>query len=383
MANRVMVVFVDALGPEQLARIGGVLPSLPHRKALRGVMGFSSGALATVLTGAPPAAHGRMCLFTQRAPDASGLLEPLRWVGLLPRIVHERTRVRGILARMLQKSAGLSGYVALHRVPPEAFRWLDMPERDDLFRAEDVGGVPTFLADARAAGLGVYAAPWQLPEEARWAHVHRALATHHPDLAFLYAARLDAALHEEGNHGGRAGEVLSEIGDHIERARDEMMRGGGTLTTLVVGDHGMADVDTFVDPRPVLRPLVRRLGADAPRYFIDSTMVRFWGEQAELDQARAVLEQARLPGQWLASDVLAEREVPMEGAPYGQGFFLLDEGAIFAPSWVGGRVAGMHGYDVGMGSARAALASDTPIPDACDSIAGVAPMVRRRLGLDA
>jgi hypothetical protein len=61
--------------------------------------------------------------------------------------------------------------------------------------------------------------------------------------------------------------------------------------------------------------------------------------------------------------------------------FLLDEGAIFAPSWVGGRIAGMHGYDVGTVSARAALASDRPIPDAVQSITGVARIVRERLGL--
>lgn len=370
--DRVLVVFVDAFGPEQLERFS--LPSLPHTRPLRGILGFSSGALATVLTGAMPEVHGRMCLFTARQPDVSGILEPLRWLGLLPRIVHERTRVRALVAKALARTAGLTGYVALHRVPPEHFTWLDLPERDDLFTTDAVGGARTFLADARRAGLSVYAAPWQMPEPERWEHAHDAIRRDRPDLAFLYAAELDGALHAGGNGGGQSAEAIARIGRHIERAREEMARGGGRLTTLVVGDHGMADVHTFVDVRRILPEL-------GVRAFVDSTMLRVWGDGLQLDRVRRVLDRANLPGRWLGPEELGSRAVPLDGAPYGNGFFLLDEGAIFAPSFVGGRVAGMHGYDVGDDSARAALASDEAIPERCASLADVAGIIRSRLGL--
>lgn len=374
--NRVLVIFVDAFGPTQLARFGEHLAELRHRRALEGVIGFSSGALASVLTGAPPAAHGRMCLFTQRRAEDASILAPLRWLGLLPRLVHERTKIRSIAARVLARQAGLTGYVALHRVPPEHFHWLDLPEREDLFRAEDVGGARTFLADARAAGLSVYAAPWQLPEPARWEEAHASIRRLQPDLAFLYAAELDGALHAGGNDGAQAGEAIARVGAHVERAREEMARGGGELTTLVVGDHGMADVGTFIDPRGV----VRELGS---RAFVDSTMLRVWGDDAAMERARRRLESAGWPGRWLGEEDLRSRKAPVDGAPYGRGMFLLDEGAIFAPSYVGGRVAGMHGYDVETASACAALASDRPIPEDVRGITGVAGIVRERLGLAA
>ena len=372
--RRVLVVFVDAFGPEQLARFGDELEALPHRRPLEGVIGFSSGALASVLTGAPPAAHGRMCLFTACHDEAPSILRPMRWLGLLPRIVHERTKVRTLAARLLAKTAGLTGYVALHRVPPDEFHWLDLPERDDLFHTELVGDARTFLADARDAGLSVYAAPWQLPERERWLAAHDALRRQQPDLAFLYAAELDGALHAAGNRGSQAGEATARIGAEIERAREEMIRGGGELTTIVVGDHGMADVDTFVDPRAI----VRELGT---RAFVDSTMLRVWGDDAAVDRARVRLETAGWPGRWLGEHDLRARRAPVDGAPYGRGMFLLDEGAIFAPSWVGGRVAGMHGYDVRCTSARAALASDRPLPAHVRGITDVASIVRERLGL--
>jgi hypothetical protein len=365
MKQRVLVVFVDALGTAQLERFGETLSFVPHRRALGGVLGYSSGALATVLTGAPGSEHGRMCLFSQRSEGEPSLLTPLSWLGILPRVVHERGRLRRMLARVLSRSAGLTGYVALHRVPPDAFRWLDLPEREDIFAAKEIGGVPTFLARAREAGLCVYASPWQLPEGRRWEEIHRTLERDTPDLAFLYAAELDGVLHAEGNDGNAARAVRIRIAEHLERARTAMLRGGGSLLTVLVGDHGMADVHKTIDPRGV----VSRIGA------------RVWGDPAALVRARIELERAKLPGVWLDAAALEKRDAPTQGSPYGNALFLLEEGCIFAPSYVGGKARGMHGYDLPSRSAQAAIASDQPLPASVSSLVDLAPMVTSALGL--
>jgi hypothetical protein len=374
MKSRVLVVFVDAFGAGQLERLGSAMPSLPHHKVLGGVLGYSSGALATVLTGAMPDEHGRMCLFARAPEDGDHILRPLRFLGLLPKILHERSRVRRLAARAFARVTGLSGYVALHRVPPEEFEWLDLPERDDLFAARDIGGVPTFLAQARDAGLTVYASPWQVEEGKRWRRSLEVVRERPPDLAFLYATILDARLHQHGNRAEVVEQTLAEIGAQIERAREAMADDGADLTTLVVGDHGMADVTREIDPRPFLRRF--DLGV-----FVDSTMLRLWGRGRDLERARADLEARGWPGQWIDSAGLRERRAPVVGAPYGEAFLLLDEGAIFVPSYVGGSVRGMHGYDIGERSARAALASDREIPSGIVEIADIAGAVRASLGL--
>lgn len=373
--ERLLVVFVDALGPEQLARLRPAIGSLEHVRALRGVLGYSSGALATLLTGASPVEHGRMCLFSARDGEARSVLDPLRFLGLVPRFVHERAGLRRLAARALSRWAGLTGYLALHRVPPEAFRWLDIPERDDLFSAEALGRAPTFLAEARAAGLSVYTSPWQLPEQARWEHAHATLRRSPPDLAFLYCAELDATLHEGGNQGAKVAPALARIAAHVGRARDEMARGAGRFTTLIVGDHGMADVRSVRDPRAFLRELAPE------RAFVDSTMLRLWGPPRLLQSARGFTRREGWPGTWLDTPALVERKVPTVGSPYGDAIFVLDEGALFAPSFVGGRARGMHGYDLGAPSARAALASDAPLGSVGDELASVAPFIRERLGI--
>lgn len=370
MKKRVLVVFIDAFGAAQLEHLGTSLASLPHRRALDGVLGYSSGALATVLTGAAPRAHGRMCLFRAAPPTEESILKPLRFLGLLPRFVHERPRVRRAVAQAFARASGLTGYVALQRVPPEAFEWLDLPEREDLFAAQDIGGVPTFLSEARGAGLSVYAAPWQVREDLRWKQALEAIREKQPDLAFLYATILDSRLHHHGNIGEVAEETFADLDVQIERARETMAAGGGDLTTLVVGDHGMADVTTEIDPRPLLRAI------DA-RVFVDSTMIRIWGDPAQIRLARREAERARWPGIWLGEAALDERDA--HASSCGNAFFLLNEGAMFVPSYMGISLRGMHGYDVSTSSARAALASDRAIPRSVAALTDLAQLVRTRL----
>ncbi len=375
MHSRVLIVFVDALGPCQLEAAGG-FGGLPYRGQLHGILGYSCGALPTLLTGAPPARHGRMCLFAQ-APEDEGVLAPLSFLGLLPRVVHERSRLRRLAARVLARQARLTGYVELYRVPPEVFRWLDLPEREDLFAAERIGGCETFLSAARRAGLRVFAAPWQLPEEQRWAHTEAVIREQRPDLVFAYATELDGALHRQGNDSAASRLALRRIATRIARVDEAMRAGGGEVRTLVVGDHGMADIHRVVDPRGLLR------GLRGVRSFVDSTMLRLWGDDRTLARARAVVEGEGLPGQWLDTGALDARQAPTHGAPYGRALFLLEEGSLFAPSFVGGAMRGMHGYDVDSPSAFAAIASDSPIPEHCRSLTDVAPWVRSLLGVSA
>lgn len=370
--NKVLIVFIDAFGPEQLTRFDEFFSFLPYKKTLHGILGYSSGALPTILTGRTPDAHGRMCLFSARKDGETSILRPMKWLGLLPKVVHERSRVRRVAEKILKKTAKLEGYVALHRVPPELFEWLDMPEREDMFQADEIGGVPTFLAEARKAGLSVYSAPWQLPEEQRWAHSFEALSKQKPDLAFLYATTLDGIMHREGPNGATAPDAAEFIANNINRARDIMASDGSNLTTLVVGDHGMAEVDKVFDPRKMLA----RVGS--MKLFVDSTMIRVWGTDEELSRLRLQIEKENWPGSWLQDEDLADRKVPKDDV-FGRAMFVLDEGGIFAPSFLGGRVAGMHGYDTGCSCTKAALASDNPIDENTKSINDISNSVKQKL----
>lgn len=376
MRSAVLVVFVDAMGPVEADLLVRAGLGLPEVRSLEGVLGYSSGALPTILTGTPPSRHGRMCLFSRLAAGAVSPLAPLAWLGLLPVALHERGSVRRVAASAIAQMRGLSGYLALHRVPPSLFARLDIPETEDMFTARDVGGVPTFLARARDAGLRVVATDWHLPEAKR---IEAIEAAPEADLAWLYLSGLDALLHRDGCVLDDERAWARRAVTWIHRAQLAMRAAhpGRDVQTLVVGDHGMAAVTAFVDPRSTVRAIERLAGREA-FVFVDSTMLRVSPPERCAGEVRALLDQ--LPGTVLDGNALAARYAPGDGR-YGDLIALLPEGSIFAPSYVGGRVRGMHGYDRDSASARAAVLASEALPAGMTRLEGVAPWVCGALGL--
>jgi len=375
--RRVLVAFVDALGPLQAELFEGALAELPHRATLRGVFGYTSGALPTLLTGQRGDVHGRMCTFRRLREGETSPLAPLRWLGMLPAFVHQRPAVRRAAAKALSHVVGLTGYLDLYRIPPSLFTSLDVAERDDLFTTERVGQASTFLAEARARGLSVYATPWQLDANARFRMAKQVLPAVRPDLTFLYAPELDGVLHRHGNRTRAAADTATRIAEHIEDARRILASDGAEVVTLVVGDHGMANIVRAYHPRRLLD------AAALDATFIDSTMLRLWGPEQERERVRRAVEVEGVRGRYLTGAELAVRGVPTTPADYGEAIVILDEGGVFAPSHCGGIPRGMHGYDLHSRAADVALLSSEPIPSKCQGLDNVADLVRSHLGFDA
>src|SRR5215470_5532978 len=70
-----LFVLIDALGWEYLKGRNFLNDVLPYRRPLRTVLGFSSGAIPTILTGAWPSVTGHWNLFYY---DPKG--SPFRWL---------------------------------------------------------------------------------------------------------------------------------------------------------------------------------------------------------------------------------------------------------------------------------------------------------------
>ena len=121
--------------------------------------------------------------------------------------------------------------------------------------------------------------------------------------------------------------------------------------------------------------------ASTGRIFIDATLARFWGPAHVLEAARSRIARARWPGTWLSEAELASLHAPTQGAPYGDAMFVLDPGALFVPSHLGGAVCGMHGYLPHTDAAQSALASSLPLPDDVSSLQDVSSLVLQALGL--
>ncbi|MEE9182436.1 MAG: hypothetical protein V3U33_07725, partial [candidate division NC10 bacterium] len=132
MRNLSLFVFIDALGWEIVKDHPFLEGIAQTRRPLRTVLGYSSAAVPSILSGRTPSSHGNWSFFYY-APETS----PFSWlrpISLLPRALTDRGRVRRQLSKLVQKWLGYTGYFQLYNVPFRYVHLFDYCEKGDLFK---------------------------------------------------------------------------------------------------------------------------------------------------------------------------------------------------------------------------------------------------------
>jgi hypothetical protein len=359
MRRRLAVLLVDALGASLAGATPGFGAALPHRRTLRTILGFSSGALPTLFTGRGPQEHGRWLMY--RRVRAGTPFLGFGALALLPRRVRESWRLGQLLSRWV-RARGVRGYFSLYRVPRALLAELDLAEHADVFAP---GGLPggAIWDTVERAGTRWRSWNWRTPETDALAAMERALESGPEDFLFCYTAALDDALHREGSRGAGVRERMERYDGFLSRAASGAERRGEDLRLVLLSDHGMVDVRGCVDVMGALAGLRCHWPRDYIPFF-DATFARFWWRSpAARDEVRAALG-GLAGGRWLDDATLEAEGVRFPGHDYGDDVFLLDPGRLIVPSFMGDQpLAGMHGYDPGHPDMHALLWSNAPVPD--------------------
>ena len=337
-------VLVDGLGWRTLEGRRLLDDVLPHRQPLRTVLGYSSGAIPTLLTGVDPSSHGHWNL-VYYDPERS----PFRWLRRLPFLPAAALDNR--LSRRLLKETGrrMLGLGPLFEcaVPPSLLPWFDWVEKRSLYDEGGVAGAPTLFDGLTAAGV-----PWRSysyhrgTDEAMLRSAARDVRESPARVFFLYLSELDALLHA---HCSDREVVDARVAWYDQALREVFAaaaaRDGGARFSLF-SDHGM----TPVSGRHDLRRDVEGLGLRMPDDYLavyDSTMARFWFFN---DRARRSISErlAAVPcGRILDDEELKRLGVFFPDRRYGELVLLLEPGWLMETSGFNGRrwqPAGMHGY---------------------------------------
>ena len=154
---------------------------------------------------------------------------------------------------------------------------------------------------------------------------------------FIAQAHLDHIMHKHGIGSREFDNELNVINLRIKRLW-EGIEGSGGGELWIISDHGMAQVN---HPAKFPGELLRKKKL-CKSYFIDATMVRIWGcPEKYRQQLNSALES--LPGKMLTEQERSQWGI--ESELFGDIIFLLEEGYMFAPSFVGDEVMkSMHGY---------------------------------------
>lgn len=337
-------VLIDALGWSFLEGREFLSDFLTYRKPLRTVLGFSSGAIPTILTGVPPARNGHWNLFYYD-PEGS----PFRWLRPfhhLPQGIMNHRVTRKVLKETGRHLLGLGKNFECC-VSPKLLPWFNWVEKRNIYEAGGISGAQSIFDQLTEQGISfrVYSYHhWTDREILDLAQ--RDIAKSDASFFFVYLCEMDLLLHNQWKNPSALEERLrwyeSRLRDLFGRAREIDTE----ATMAVFSDHGMTPVEHHFD----LVKEVESLGFSMPSDYLavyDSTMARFWFFN---DRVRnATFERlTKLPcGRFIPEDEQELLGIRFPDRRFGEAIFLLHPRWLMASSDFNGggwMPAGMHGY---------------------------------------
>ena len=356
-----IVTFIDALGWEILRERQFMENELPFRRPLRSVLGFSSACVPSILTGRLPRDHGHWSFFYKS--DGPSPLRGLRWLRCLPSRLTDKGRVRGLISRYVAKLLGFTGYFQLYNIPFQHIDRFDYCEKRDLFRAGGINNGQNIFEYLTAADIPFHVSEWRDSEPENISSLKTAIGNGEIEFAFLYLAAMDSLLHQVGKGSLEVDKKLAWYEQQLRELFAFARQHYDEVRLFVCSDHGMATVHTHVDLMSKIERLPFRFGQDYVATY-DSTMARFWFENADAEVAiREALESVR-EGRVLSRNELEALGCDFERDQYGELIFLLDAGSIIVPSHMGTKpITGMHGYHPDHADSDAVLLSNVLPPN--------------------
>ncbi len=361
MKRLTLAVLIDAFGHDLLQE-HEFLPELADRRPLRTVLGFSSAAIPTLLTGRWPDEHGRWFLY-RRAPESSPFgfaryLAPFEKVPVLGR------RVRRVFEDSFAVQCPLTEYYHLYGIPLRHLPQFDLPGRRSIYGTHAIDGVENLFDRLESKRIPHRIWTWSTPEEENFRSLVDTVKQGDHSFLFLYAPVLDGVMHGTGTQSDETADTMRRNEEGIREAVRAARRSYDEVVLYVFSDHGMVDTQRVIDVMGRIRALPFREGEDYLPFY-DSTFARFWffDKQAE----KAILTELVTidGGRLLNEDDLRKQHVWYPNGDYGNAIYLADAGTVIAPSFMGEKAPlAMHGYHPDdKGSSGMLLASREVAPE--------------------
>ncbi len=356
-----LIFMIDALGFDQ-AGGGEFLPGAgSDRRPVETVLGYSSACIPSIMTGKAPNEHGHLSMYRRAQGGRTVFGGPTKLLSRLARWSDRgHWRMRQWLHGHLRRK-GITGYFSLYEVPLELLGEFDLCQTRNIYQpqafdTEGLSGLGDLLADRELSRVW----DWTVPEEQAWAELDEELAAARRRVLFFYTPELDSLMHVVGPEHAQSHDRLSFYSDRIGRALTKAREQYEEVDLFVFGDHGMAEVRGVHDLWSLLKEAEFKVPSDL-LYFLDSTMARFWFQHPDAEAWVRKLLQTQEYGRIVDREELQSLGAFFPDADYGELIFLLDEGHILAPSFMGKEpVRGMHGYHPNAGASFTTLVTNRP-----------------------
>jgi Type I phosphodiesterase / nucleotide pyrophosphatase len=339
-----LFVLIDALGWSYLEGRSFLNDILPYRRPLRTVLGFSSGAIPTILTGEWPSQNGHWNLFYY---DPQG--SPFRWLkyfSFVPDFILNHRVTTKVLKEMGKRLLGL-GPLFDCAVRPSLLRWFNWVEKKNIYDKGGIVGRPSIFDRLSEAKIPYHVYTYhhfsdtQILEAAR-----KDMQSSNAGFYFLYLCEMDMFLHMNCREKQTLDAKLDWYESELRKLYAFARKLDPNATLSIFSDHGMTPIVKEHD----LMSEVESLNLNMPKDYLavyDSTMARFWFFSEEAKKA-IIQTLAKSPcGRIIPDAELKSLGVWFEDHRFGELVFLLHPGWLLARSDFNGprwRPVGMHGY---------------------------------------
>jgi len=343
--NRIVLFFlIDAMGWKYV-KASGLLERDPelHGNEVRTILGYSSAAVPTILTGRYPDEHGRWNLL-RYSPETS----PFAWtrfLSVVPEGLLANRYAHKAISIISKRIARAEGHFSTFNLPVRHLRQFDICETSNIYKPGGIEG-STSVFDYFVEREIPYKS-WSYHDGADEALLEQAkedVRKGPESVFFLYLPELDAYLHENCNHADGVRRRIEWYFEKIRGLVDIAKTRADEVRYFVFSDHGMTPVTDHHD----LIGDLRRAGIGPECNYMsvfDSTMARFWFNDKKLREDVSALLNRCPAGRTLDDAELKELRVFFPNREYGQLIFLMNPGTLIQPSFFGKYApAGMHGY---------------------------------------
>lgn len=337
-------VLIDALGWKYLEGREFLNDWLPFRTPLRTVLGFSSGAIPTMLTGVPPVQNGHWNLFYYDPQNS-----PFRWLRnfrFLPESMLDNRFTRKLIKEIGRKVLGM-GSLFECSVSPRILPLFNYGEKRNIYDPGGIIGAPSIFDQFVKNDVSHRCYTYHQASDAEILRQAQSdIRNRKAEFFFLYLSELDMFLHMHCNEPGEVKARLSWYDQSLRKVFATAREINSEAVFAVTSDHGMTPVQKTFDLVHEVETLNLRLPKDYLAVY-DSTMGRFWFFNDSARQA-VVSRLQNLPcGRFLSDTEQQKLGVLFPDRRYGEVIFLLHPGWLISKSNFNGpvwRPIGMHGY---------------------------------------
>ena len=341
-----IAVLIDALGWDALGESKLLADLRVCCRRLTTVLGYSSAAVPSILTGRLPREHGRWSyLYYDPANSPFAWTRPFRFAGPLARLAWvDNPLLKRVIARWTARQFQFDGYFPVYDFPLAHLHLMDHCSKRWDFRPAAFE-CPSIVDTLGEKGVPAQFLTYPRPEEEIISSCEAGLKAGETAFYFLYLTAIDALGHA---HGPVSGPVMSRLrwyDRQLRRLLDLAESLGYEVDLMAFSDHGMIETKRISALKSRIDATRLRFGQDYVAVY-DSTMARFWHLAAG---SRQIIEEC------LAQDgqgrVLTEGErrrygIDFDNDRFGETIYLLRSGTVFYPSHMSRRILkAMHGFD--------------------------------------